>query len=178
MLKALIVYWSGTGNTEKVAHAIKRGLESELFKVTIKKPEEAADDDLFIYDLVCFGSPSHQWLPAMPIREFVNVKLREAFLQGHIKPGLSPVPGRNALVFITYSGTHTGKNEAIPAAKWLGQFFEHIGFTVVDELYVVGEFHGRLIESTQGRLGDIRGKPSKEDLVSVEEKAAKLASSL
>ena len=41
MKTALIIYWSKTGNTEKVANAIKQGLEEASIQVTIKKPEEA-----------------------------------------------------------------------------------------------------------------------------------------
>jgi hypothetical protein len=46
-----------------------------------------------------------------------------------------------------------------------GQFFEHLGFTILGEWYVVGEFHGSEEASTQGRLGDIRGRPTTEDLL-------------
>jgi len=177
-LKALIVYWSGTGNTEKVAQAIKCGLEKASFCVTMKRSGEALNEDLFEYDLVCLGAPTHQWLPAKQIREFVNVKLKEAFKRGYVKPNMSPVSGRNALIFVTYSGPHTGKNEAIPAVKWLGQFFEHIGFNMIAEWYVVAEYHGRLVESTEGSLGDIRGKPTQEELARIEEKTTKLVLSL
>ena len=177
-MKALIVYWSGTGNTEKVAKAIKSGLEKASVSVTMKRSIEALDEDLFGYDLVCLGAPTHQWLPAKQIREFVNAKLKEAFKKGYVKPNMYPVTGRNALIFATYSGPHTGINEAIPAVKWLGQFFEHLGFKVMDEWYVVAEYHGRLVESTKGSLGDIRGKPTQEELACIEEKITKLVLSL
>lgn len=176
--KALIVYWSGTGNTKKVAFAIKRGLEKTAIQVTVKNPAQALNEDLFTYELVGLGTPVHQWLPANPIRDFVNTKLREAFKQGHVHPNMAPVPGRNAVIFVTYSGPHTGKGEAVPAAKWLGQFFEHLGFTVVAEWYLVGEFHDRLQESTEGRLGDIRGKPTQRTLNALEKKAARLVQGL
>ena len=38
---ALIVYWSKTGNTEKVANVIKQGLEDAEVQVTMKKQAEA-----------------------------------------------------------------------------------------------------------------------------------------
>jgi flavodoxin len=41
MKTALIIYWSETGNTEKVANAIKQGLEEAEIRVNIKKTEEA-----------------------------------------------------------------------------------------------------------------------------------------
>ena len=65
------------------------------------------------------------------------------------------------MVFCTYSGPHTGLNEVITSGKYMAQLFEHIGFDVADEWYVVGEFpDGREI-NIMGRLGDIRGRPMK-----------------
>jgi flavodoxin len=48
MRTALIVYWSKTGNTEKVAYAIKEGLEALGVQVTVKRPEEAGGEDFFL----------------------------------------------------------------------------------------------------------------------------------
>ena len=84
------------------------------------------------------------------------------------------VNGKNALIFCTYSGPHTGIDEATPAGKTMRQYFEHFGFNVVAEWYVVGEFHGREDMSTLGKLGDIRGKPTTEDLAKIKKKAQQL----
>jgi hypothetical protein len=46
----------------------------------------------------------------------------------------------------------------------LRQYFEHFRFSVGGEWYIIDEFHGREDISTLGRLGDIRGKPTVEDL--------------
>ena len=61
---------------------------------------------------------------------------------------------------------------------YAGQFFEHLGFTVAGEWYIVGEFHGSLAASTQGKLGDIRGRPNEDDLRTVRQDAAVLGKSL
>jgi len=175
---ALIVYWSNTGNTEKVAFAIRDGLERAGFKVKLKKPEEAAEEDFYVYDLVCVGSPSIEWQPAKPVADLLKAKLNLYRSQGKIKPCAPKVAGKNALVFCTYSGPHTGVDEATPAGKTMRQYFEHFGFTVVGEWYVVGEFHGREDLSTQGRLGDIRGKPTAEDLAKIKKDAGQVAKSV
>ncbi len=60
----------------------------------------------------------------------------------------------------------------------MGQFFEHLGFAVLAEWYVLGEFHGNLENSTLGRMGDIRGKPTPADLAKIAEDARKLGESL
>lgn len=177
-VKTLIVYWSGTGNTEKVAKAIQRGLMKEGLKSTIKRVEEALEEELYDYGLVFLGSPSHIWMPAEPVLKFIKEKRREYAKRGFIKPCAPKVPGKNAVVFCTYSGPHTGIDEAIPAGKFMRQFFEHLGFNVKTEWYIVGEFHGHELLSTKGKLGDIRGRPNSQDLAKVEKDTVKLIKSL
>jgi flavodoxin len=175
---ALMVYWSNTGNTEKVALAIKEGLEAANVKVTVKKPEEAADADYFDYDLICVGSPSIQWHPAKPLDDFLKTKLAKYRQQGKIKPSAPKIYGKYALIFCTYSGPHTGLDEATPAGKYMRQFFEHLGFTVLDEWYILSEFHGNLENSTKGRMGDIRGKPTANDLLKIKKDAESIAAKI
>jgi multimeric flavodoxin WrbA len=178
MKTALIIYWSKTGNTEKVANAIKKGLQETSIQVTMKRPEEAENIDYFDYDLVCVGAPSYSWHPPEPMTNFLKKKLAVYRQQGRIKLSAPEVVGKNALIFVTYSGPHTGIDEATPAGKYIGQFFEHIGFNVIDEWYILSEFHDSLENSTKGRMGDIRGKPTSEDLQKVKEDTKHLASML
>lgn len=173
-LCALIIYWSGTGNTEKVAHAIRKGMEKEGLKPTIKRVEEAGEEELYNYDLIFLGSPSHGWLPAEAVLKFIKKKRREYARRGFIKPCAPKILGKNAVVFCTYSGPHTGIDEAIPVGKYMRQFFEHLGFDVKAEWYIVGEFHGHELFSTKGKLGDIRGRPNSQDLAKVENDTIKL----
>ena len=175
---ALVIYWSSTGNTEKVALTIREGLENVGIKVDLKKPQEAVGVDFFDYDLVCVGSPSIEWQPAKPIADLLKGKLNFYREQGRIKPGAPKVDGKSALIFCTYSGPHTGIDEATPAGKTMRQYFEHFGFNIVGEWYVLSEFHGRIELSIQGRLGDIRGKPTVEDLAKVRKDAELIARSL
>ncbi len=177
-LKALIVYFSATGNTRKVADAIYRGLVSEKVESTLCGVEDAADKEFYDYDLVFLGSPSIEFLPAAPVMRFIRDKLNLHRARGDIKLGAPKVPGKTAVVFCTYSGPHTGLNEVLTSGKYMAQLFEHIGFNVADEWYVVGEFHeGREI-NTMGRLGDIRGRPNEEDLAKVQNDASNLVRSL
>ncbi len=66
----------------------------------------------------------------------------------------------------------------MPAGKFVRQFFEHLGFSVVDEWYILSEFHGSEENSTKGKMGDIRGKPNKEDLRKIRENIRKIAHKL
>jgi hypothetical protein len=49
-----------------------------------------------------------------------------------------------------------------------------LGFNVIDEFYVLSEFHGSLENSTLGRLGDIRGKPTAEQLQVIKDDAKRI----
>jgi len=178
MKKAAVLHWSKTGNTEKVARSIHKGLEAGGFAVAGRRIQDAGDIDFFEYDLVCCGFPSYQWHPPKPVDEYLRAKLARYRSEDRVLPCAPVLPGKSALVFCTYSGPHTGIREAIPAGKYVGQFFEHLGFVIVDEWYVLSEFHGSEEFSTTGRMGDIRGLPSEQDLERIEDQARLLASRL
>lgn len=165
--RALVIYWSGTGNTEKVARTIHRTLECQGLDARLMTVAEASDVELYDYDLVALGAPSYMWSPPDPVRDFIKQKMRIHTDRSDIKLGAPKMPGKWAAVFCTYSGPHTGQREATPVGKYMAQFFEHLGFEVLGEWYTIGEFHGRNDRSTQGRLGDIRGRPNAEDLEKV-----------
>jgi flavodoxin len=175
---ALIVYWSKTGNTSKVATAIQQGLEHSGLQVTIKEQHEAEGEDWFNCDLVCVGAPAYSWHPPEPMDKYLKAKFAKYRGEGKIKPNAPKIPGKNALIFVTYSGSHTGIGEATPAGKYMAQFFEHLGFTVQAEWYVLSEFHGNLENSTLGRMGDIRGKPTEADLEKIRQDATQLGRKL
>jgi hypothetical protein len=160
--------WCGAGD----------GLQEGGVDVSIRKVGEAGDIDYFAYDLVCIGCPSYNWHTPKPVEDFLRNKFTQHRVQGKIKPGSPKIPGRNALVFCTYSGPHTGLDEATPVGKYIGQFFAHLGFTIVDEWYVLAEFHNNPENSTLGRMGDIRGKPTEDDLTSLRARAKALAQTL
>ncbi len=171
-MEAVVIYWSRTGNTEKAACAIRDGLETGGANVRLQTVDEADVVDYYDYDLVCVGFPSYQWSPPEAMVRFLKQKHRHYARQGRVKVNAPSVEDTRALIFCTYSGPHTGINEALPAGKYAGQFFEHLGIQVLDEWYIVGEFHGNEEASTEGCLGDIRGRPNEEDLRQIRERAA------
>ena len=178
MKQALIIYDSKGGNTEKVAHAIKDGLERAGMIVLLKRVGDAGDIDYFNFDLVCVGSPSYQWQPIKSVNDFLRGKHEYYRRKGLVKLGSPAIPGKYVLPFCTYSGPHTGMNEATPVCKILAQFFEHLGFTTAGEWCVLGEFHGSEELNTKGRMGDIRGKPTQTELEKISEDAYELAHKL
>ena len=178
LLRSLIIYWSGTGNTEKVAKTIHHTLKRQKVVSTIMKVGEAKEVELYEHDLVFLGAPSYGWLPPDQVLHFIKDKMKYHEERGDVKLCAPKIPGKRAAVFCTYSGPHTGLREAIPACKYMGQFFEHLGFDLVSEWYVVGEFHGNVDYSTKGQLGDIRGRPNMQDLAKVEHNVYQLIHSI
>jgi hypothetical protein len=177
-LKTLLLYWSATGNTEKVAGAIQKAMRSRGIEPLVRKIDDAGEIELYDFDLVFLGCPSYSFQPPKPVLRYVEEKMKLHRDRGDIKPGAPQIPGKTAVVFCTYSGPHTGINEATPVGEYLGQLFEHLGFRVAGKWYIVGEFHGREDLSTGGRLGDTRGRPNAEDLADVAMKVAGLLDSL
>ena len=147
-----------------MALALGEGLRDAGADVVIKTVEEVSDIDFFDYDLICLGSPSYNWRPPEPVDRFLKSRFSEYRQKGRILLGAPKAAGKHVLLFCTYSGPHTGLNEAVPVGKYMGQFFDHLGFSILDEWYVLSEFHGSEDNSTKGRLGDIRGLPTTEDL--------------
>ena len=58
MAKVGIIYWSGSGNTEKMAELISKGASNAGAEVVCKNVASASQDELAGYDVVVFGSPS------------------------------------------------------------------------------------------------------------------------
>lgn len=129
-LKVLIIYWSATGNTEKVAAAIRQALAREGIAPVIRKVTEAAEEELYDYDLVFLGVPTYSFQPPEPVLRFVKDKMKLHSERGDVKPAAPTMSGKTAVVFCTYPGPHTSIREATSAGDYTGQFFEHLGFEV------------------------------------------------
>jgi NAD(P)H dehydrogenase (quinone) len=57
MPKVLIAYSSRTGNTEKLARAVARGVENAGGEAVVKRAAEVTGEDLTAADGIVFGSP-------------------------------------------------------------------------------------------------------------------------
>ena len=124
------------------------------------------------FDFVFIGSGVYGQLPGKPMIELHRKLLQQYNKDGEIKPASPRRPSANVVVYCTYGGVHTGINEAIPAVKFMGQLYDHLGYIIVGEWYIVGEYKtaGFRDRSISGRLGDIRGRPNEQDLKEVAEK--------
>ncbi len=58
MANVLVVYWSGTGNTEIMAEKIKEGLENAGETVDFRTVDQVEPSDVAGYNKIAFGCPS------------------------------------------------------------------------------------------------------------------------
>lgn len=162
-MKSLILYWSSGGNTKKIAEAIQSVLIDAQISVELEKITEDLQIDLCEYDLVFFGAPSYQWIPPVEVQRFIKNTIN-GYRKGVRPVGAPRKSGKFGVVFCTYGGIHTGIKEGYVAGKYMGQFFEHIGFMVLDEWYTPGKFQGWDEGSRNGKLGNILDRPNQNDI--------------
>lgn len=72
MAKILVVYHTQTGNTEKLALAVKEGIESCGIDAILKKAAEASLEDLLSCDGYCFGTPDYFSYMAGALKDFFD----------------------------------------------------------------------------------------------------------
>ena len=70
--KGLVVYDSKTGNTEKMAMAIRQGMEKGGLEVSVKRVENASLSDLTDTDAIVLGSPTYFGNMSSNMKEFVD----------------------------------------------------------------------------------------------------------
>lgn len=72
MAKVLIVYYSRTGNTEKMANAIEEAIKQEGIEVVKKNAEETKAEELLDYDGIILGSPTYYGTMAWQIKKLID----------------------------------------------------------------------------------------------------------
>ncbi len=164
--KAIVLFWTKNGNTEKVARCIHDTLQKSGMEVSISRINKEQRVEYLDYNLIFFGAPVYENLAPKPVLSFLHINRRregvELLASAPEEPGVAAVP------FCTYGGGHTGYNEAVPMLKHIGQYFEHEGIRVVDDIAVVGVFpEADESYNTVGRFGDIRKRPDEHDLEEV-----------
>ena len=70
-MKAIVVYYSATGSTQKIAKAIHRGLK-EVIECDIAPIKKADPKDMAKYDLLVIGGPIWYYRETANVRLFIN----------------------------------------------------------------------------------------------------------
>jgi len=72
MAKVLIIYYSKTGNTEKMAHLVEEGAKEENLEVKSKRVEDTNLNDLLSAEGIIIGSPTYFGSMASPVKELID----------------------------------------------------------------------------------------------------------
>ena len=171
--KALILYQTMTGNTEKVAFRFKKvfenkGWECDIFKIDNKMDVDNLPFDFQDYDFLCAGSGVYM---ALPGKELVDIMFKTTHRPRRagkiVRVHRRIIPGpKTGIVFVTYAGTHLGPKEAEPALSLLELNIEHLKFKCIGRFSCPGKMGKR---PTPGYwYGDISNRPSERDLLKAE----------
>jgi NAD(P)H dehydrogenase (quinone) len=72
MAKVLILFYTRSGNTEKMARLVEEGVKDAGAEATVKPVSDATLDDLTAADGIIIGSPTYYGLPAAEIIKFID----------------------------------------------------------------------------------------------------------
>jgi flavodoxin len=147
-MKALVVYHSASGNTQKLALAIASGLGTQAVSI-----EAVQARDLQGYDLICIGTPVNYGAPTRQVREFIS--------------RMPIMSGKKSAAFCTM---HVfGDKKTLQTLKGL---LEGKGMVFLGGVSARG--WSRLIGNFGPRAFN-RGRPNREELAKAEEFGRKLA---
>jgi NAD(P)H dehydrogenase (quinone) len=76
MPRALVAYYSRTGNTKKLAVKIAEVLEAEGLAVALKKVVDTAAADLIGYDCIVLGSPTYYGSMAWEMKKLLDESVK------------------------------------------------------------------------------------------------------
>ncbi|MCH3963660.1 MAG: flavodoxin [Clostridium sp.] len=117
-----IVYWSGTGNTEKMANLISQGATESGHSVKLINVSEASEEDVNTADVLVLGSPA-----------MGDEVIEESEMEPFVDSITDKLKGKKVALFGSY-GWGDG--------QWMRSWQERIedaGATLVDEGLIVNE---------------------------------------
>lgn len=134
--KALVVYFTTTGNTQMLAESIVEGLESKGVETVLKNVSEATADEVTEFDLVALGCP------AQGTEELDDTEFRPYFDET-----LPNLEGKNVVLFGCYGWgggefMETWKDEAVDGGVNVVETFVNLETPdqdALDDAKAVGE---------------------------------------
>ena len=72
MSVALVIYYSRTGNTKKMAESVASGIKNEGMEVVIKEAKDVTVDELLKYDAIAIGSHTYYGSMASEIKRLFD----------------------------------------------------------------------------------------------------------
>jgi NAD(P)H dehydrogenase (quinone) len=72
MAKALVIYYSQSGNTKKMAESVGEGIKKEGIEAVIRSVSEVAPSELLKYDCLIVGSPTYYGSMSAEIKKLLD----------------------------------------------------------------------------------------------------------
>lgn len=141
MKKAIVIYHTRFGNTEKIAKTLASGIGEQGVEVDCVKVEDVQTEKLTEYDLLAIGGPTHAFGISKPMKEFIE-KLEDVDLRG-----------KNAFAFDTKMGSRFSGS----AAKGIEKRLKRLGMSIVKPYAsaIVTGGEGPLRDGMQGKFRQI-----------------------
>ncbi len=76
MGQALVIYYSRTGNTKKMAETVVEGIRKEGVEAEIKDIKDVDVDELVNYDAIAIGSPTYYGSMAFEIKQLFDYSVK------------------------------------------------------------------------------------------------------
>lgn len=90
MARAIVIYYSRSGNTKKMAESILEGLENEGVGSLLKDVKDVEVDELLKVDAIVIGSPTYYGSMAAEIKELLDKSVKfHGKLEGKIGAAFS-----------------------------------------------------------------------------------------
>lgn len=115
MAKAIVIYHTLFGNTEKIAKALASGIDKGGIEVDCVYIEDVQIDTLHEYDLLVIGGPTHGFGMSKPMKNFIK-ELEQVDLRY-----------KKAFAFDTKTGSRFWGSAAKGIEKWL----KRLGLNIV-----------------------------------------------
>ena len=72
MAKALVIYYSRSGNTKKMAESVVEGIKKEGLEVVLKEARDTQASELLKYEAIIIGSPTYYGTMAAEIKKLFD----------------------------------------------------------------------------------------------------------
>ena len=92
MSKIVIVYWTGSGNTEAMAHAVEEGAQNAGAEVSLNFVSDISADEAASFDHIALGCPA-----------MGNAQLEEYEFEPFFEELLPQLQGKKVVIFGSYS---------------------------------------------------------------------------
>lgn len=76
MAKALVIYYSESGNTKKMAEQVVEGIKKEGVEVLLKEVKDTAPEELLKFDAIVIGSPTYYGTMSAEIKKLFDESVK------------------------------------------------------------------------------------------------------